>query len=237
MAKKHALQFIRESQLSGYQHHSYALERPLSDFFLKGTGDSSLNDVLTLETYADILAPDRIRAMKNGLICFVTVTSRSAIDNGVDPERSFSLSDYYINEIEKCNTNPQLQNMVQEIIGGFRELLQDEDSSIYSFPVCHALRYVSSHIYGPCSVQDMAKAAGYNPQYFAVVFKKELGESPAVFIRRKKMEEARALLAQGNCQVSEIATSLGYCSASHFIREFKRFYGKTPKQYQISGLH
>lgn len=236
MSKNHALQFMRESQLSGYQHHSYALERPLSDFFLKGTGDSSLNSILTLETYADILAPDRVRAMKNALICFVTVTSRSAIDNGVDPERSFSLSDYFINEIEKCNSDQELQNIVEEIIGGFRDLIHCEDSSVYSFPVRHALRYVSSHIYGPCSVQDLAKATGYNPQYFAGVFKKELGESPAVYIRRKKMEEARALLAQGNCQVSEIATSLGYCSASHFIREFKRFYGKTPKQYQITGL-
>lgn len=235
MSKADALQFVRETQLSGYRHHSYALEHELSDYFLRGLGDSSLMETLNLETYADVLGPDRPRAIKNALICFTAVMSRSVIEYGVDPERSFSLSDYYINEIERHNTIPELQELLNEIISGFRALVQEEDARIYSLPVYRALHYANSHIYGTCSVLEMAESVGYNPQYLATIFKAELGETPTAYIRRKKMTEARALLTQGNCPVGEIALSLGYCSASHFIREFKRFYGKTPKQYQKTG--
>ena len=40
--KKEMNQFIRQSILSGYRHHSFSIEREISDFYLKGRGDSSL---------------------------------------------------------------------------------------------------------------------------------------------------------------------------------------------------
>ena len=54
--KKEMNQFIRQSILSGYRHHSFSIEREISDFYLKGRGDSSLEAVsythLTLPTKA-----------------------------------------------------------------------------------------------------------------------------------------------------------------------------------------
>ena len=226
---------MRENQLSGYRHHPYTLEHQLSDYFLKGIGTSSLFEELNLETYADVLAPDRFRAMKNSLICFVAVISRSVITYGVDPENSFSLSDYYINEIERRNTVQELQELLAEIPPGFRSLIQEEHARAFSLPVFRALQYLNCHVYDACSIQKMAATLGYNPQYLATIFKAEVGCTPTAYIRQRKMSEARALLGQGNCPVAEVALSLGYCSASHFIREFKRFYGKTPKQYQKNG--
>lgn len=235
MKQNNARSFMRETLLSGYRHHPYSLEQELSDFFLKGEGDSAVADALSLETYADILAPERLRAMKNALICFVAVISRSVISRGVDSEKSFSVSDYYINCIEQHNSISELQALLNQITEEYRTLVEEAESKICSLPIQRAMEYVKSHIYGPCNVSDMAKAVGYNPQYLATIFKAETGQTPTEYIRMQKMSEAKELLLHEQCSIAEVSQSLGYCNASYFIQDFKRFYGQTPKQFQKTG--
>ena len=229
--KKEMNQFIRESILSGYRHHSFSIERELSDFYLKGRGDSSLEDILRIDTYADVLAPGRIRAVKNTLICLITVISRSSIRNGADSEISFSMSDFFINEVEKQKTEAELQVLLKEILSRFRELVDEAQQQKYPYPVANAIRYINANLYGSCTVEGAAKFTGCNPKYLAALFQQELGMSPKEYVRREKMREALTLLTHDRLSVNETADILGYCNASHFIREFKRFYGKTPRQY------
>lgn len=235
MKENNARDFMRETLLSGYRHHPYSLEQELSDFFLKGEGDSAVTNALNLETYADILAPERLRAMKNALICFVAVISRSVINRGMNSEKSFSVSDYYINRIEQYNSISELQALLNQITEEYHTLVEEAERKICSLPVRRAMEYVKNHIYGPCSVSDMAKAAGYNPQYLATIFKAESGQTPTEYIRTQKMCEAKELLHHERCSIAEISQSLGYCNASYFIRDFKRFYGQTPNQFRKTG--
>jgi AraC-like DNA-binding protein len=44
------------------------------------------------------------------------------------------------------------------------------------------------------------------------------------------MEQARRLLLGGS-NVNEAADSVGYSSLSHFMSEFKRYFGKSPRFY------
>ena len=236
MQQKKASDFARDSLLSGYRHHSYALERELSRLMENGQWESIITtEELNLETYADILAPDRLRAMKNSLICFAALISRGAIDRGVPPEKSFSVSDYYINEIERQNSPRQLQKVLQQILMEYSQLERSAKSRAHSIPVSKAIHYIREHIYSRCPVAEVARAVGYNPQYLSVLFRQELGQSPSEYIREQKMKEAAALLRSGSCSAAEAAQSLGYCSASHFTGEFTRYYGMGPRQFLKNG--
>lgn len=240
MYKEKSPGFLRESMLSGYRHHPYTLEQDLAqkldDGQWKELSDYALSVYsLSLETYADILAPDRLRAMKNSLICLTSVLSRRAIRQGVLPEISFTASDHYINEIEMQNTPRQLQQVLERLLEEYGRLEEDVRVRRASIPLGRALAYIKEHIYGPCRVADAAGAAGYNPQYFAVVFRQETGQSPSEYIREQKLQEAATLLRGGFCTAAEAAQSLGYCSASHFSREFTRFFGLSPRQFLKNG--
>ncbi len=230
MRKKDIRLVIRQTELSGYKHHSFDIEKQISDYYLIGEGDSSVANVLQLETYADILGPERLRAVKNSLICLVAVTCRSAIAKGVAAEHSFSLSDYFINEIEKKKALAELSELKDSIFQEYRRLIAEAQNQTKSLPVTKALRYIESHLYGNCNVNDIAAAVKRNPQYLSVLFKKELNCSPSQYIKSRKLEEACGLL-KGGFSVSEAADALGFCNASYFIREFKRFYGRTPMEY------
>jgi AraC-like DNA-binding protein len=50
------------------------------------------------------------------------------------------------------------------------------------------------------------------------------------------MNTARDLLDSKQFKVNEIAEKVGYSNVSHFIEAFKRKFGKTPKQYELSAI-
>ena len=63
------------------------------------------------------------------------------------------------------------------------------------------------------------------------------------FLKLLRLDHARDLLLE-NHTVSEAAERVGYASLSHFIREFKRYFGETPRSYmqrlqefEVSKLH
>src|SRR5216683_85403 len=82
----------------------------------------------------------------------------------------------------------------------------------------------------PLSVRDLAQAVSMSESGFAHMFKVTTGVSPLQFLKQLRMEQARRLLLGGS-NVNEAADSVGYASLSHFISEFKRYFGKSPKVY------
>jgi AraC-like DNA-binding protein len=65
---------------------------------------------------------------------------------------------------------------------------------------------------------------------FAHHFKQCVGTSPHQFLKLLRLEHARDLLLE-NHTVSETGKRVGYASLSHFIKEFKRYFGATPRSY------
>ncbi|MBB0231615.1 helix-turn-helix domain-containing protein [Streptomyces calidiresistens] len=58
------------------------------------------------------------------------------------------------------------------------------------------------------------------------------GEPVAAYIRRRRLEQARReLLSPSRRTVAEIAAHWQFADSSHFIRTFRRQYGRTPSQY------
>jgi AraC-like DNA-binding protein len=91
--------------------------------------------------------------------------------------------------------------------------------------------YVRGHLAEPLSVADLAERACLSPSAFAHLFRDVSGMSPYQFIKSVRLDRARELLVDGELNVSEVARSVGYSSLSHFINEFKRHFGITPRAY------
>ena len=68
--------------------------------------------------------------------------------------------------------------------------------------------------------------------YLSRIFKAAVGESFSKYLLRVRMEKAKKLIAEGNMKISDIAGFVGYNSASHFVQEFRKFYGMTPGEYK-----
>jgi benzoyl-CoA-dihydrodiol lyase len=107
-------------------------------------------------------------------------------------------------------------------------------SNAKNSPVSGAIEYMKGHIGEPISVAVLAEGACMSESAFAHLFKHCTGTSPYQFLKQLRLEHARALLLE-NHTVSEAARRVGYSGLSHFISEFKRYFGETPRSY-LQGL-
>jgi AraC-like DNA-binding protein len=96
--------------------------------------------------------------------------------------------------------------------------------------VTAAIRYMRQAITTPLTVADIADAVCMSESGFAHLFKGATGVSPLRFLRQLRLEQARSLLLTGST-VGQAASQVGYSSVSHFIEEFKRHHGQTPRSY------
>lgn len=230
MGKIAASRQSRQNSLSGYRHHSYEKEKyDLRSLLTAKNLEHHLG--VQLSTYADVLAPEPFRAMKNAVICLTTIVSRMTIDQGVPAEKSFSISDYYVYEVELQKNKQDLEKLAYQMVGHFRDLVQEQRAMHYSVPVARAIRYIHEHLYEPCRVRDIAAAIQRNPNYFSAIFKKEVGMPPSQYLLHRKVEEAKVLYLQFHYSISELSEMLGFCNPAHFSSEFKKVEGVSPKQF------
>ncbi|TCK26753.1 AraC family transcriptional regulator [Pseudonocardia endophytica] len=98
-------------------------------------------------------------------------------------------------------------------------------------PVSEVIRYVRERMSEPLTVADLAHRVRLSQTTLSTVFAEATGMTPYQFVKRMRLDEARVLLLRDDVNVGEAARSVGYTSLSHFINEFKRYYGTTPRAY------
>jgi len=81
---------------------------------------------------------------------------------------------------------------------------------------------------GDFTTKDAARMANLSYNYFCTQFKKFYGTSFADYLVMLRLREAERILLTTQMGITDIATSLGFANASHFIKKFKQTYGITP---------
>ncbi|OSQ39583.1 AraC family transcriptional regulator [Thalassospira mesophila] len=81
------------------------------------------------------------------------------------------------------------------------------------------------------SVAELAKQAGLSRSAFFVRFNKTVGIAPMDYLLQWRMTLAKQMLRQTKCGVAEVASKVGYGSASAFSVAFSRHTGFPPAQY------
>lgn len=69
---------------------------------------------------------------------------------------------------------------------------------------------------------------------FAESFTRTMGESPAKYVAKVRMFEARRWMAQDQLRIATVAARLGYDSEASFSRAFKRIIGHPPSAARVS---
>jgi AraC-like DNA-binding protein len=85
------------------------------------------------------------------------------------------------------------------------------------------------------TVAELAKLMGASRSGFAKHFAAALGETPARYVLRIRMNQARLWLTRDKMRVSIAAERLGYESEAVFSRAFKRVLGAPPSRFRGQG--
>jgi len=80
------------------------------------------------------------------------------------------------------------------------------------------------------TISEIATKLNLSTSRFRHLFKSELNISPTLYIKRARLEQARHLIESSFLRVKEIAAVVGANDVSHFVRDYKAFYGQTPSK-------
>jgi AraC family transcriptional regulator, carnitine catabolism transcriptional activator len=84
----------------------------------------------------------------------------------------------------------------------------------------------------PLRVVDLAVGVNLSVSRFTLIFRATIGQSPAQYLRRLRLERARVLLETTFLSIKEVRASVGISDASHFTRDFAQAYGQSPRMWR-----
>lgn len=94
--------------------------------------------------------------------------------------------------------------------------------------VLDVTRYVQSRLPAAITLDELARHVGLSKFYFTRKFHAASGQSPITFVRKLRVEAARALVLRTTRPLKLIAADLGYADEFHFSRVFRAVTGVSP---------
>lgn len=137
----------------------------------------------------------------------------------------------------EADLGPRVKGLVAKrlILYAHRPAQQTQFSSILNAQLQEAdslpdvLRWITTNLDQEISVADMADRAHMSPRHFHRRFSETYGVTPARYLEELRLDHAAQLLKQG-ISVKGVQAAVGFRSASHFRRAFKKRFGHAPSE-------
>ncbi|MGN1367756.1 MAG: helix-turn-helix domain-containing protein [Aristaeellaceae bacterium] len=84
----------------------------------------------------------------------------------------------------------------------------------------------------PLTLHDLAGAVHLSPKYFCRFFREAVHRSPIDYLNYYRIEVACNDIAFSDKTLTEVALDCGFSNLNYFIRQFRKYKGMTPGQYQ-----
>jgi AraC-like DNA-binding protein len=98
-----------------------------------------------------------------------------------------------------------------------------------------AAQYMRDRLDQEHTLATIARAVGMSRSRLAEAFQHHYGTTVQAFLRKERMDRARALVHSGQLPIGEIARRVGYHDASSFTRAFHRYHRMTPGTLRRHG--
>ena len=95
-----------------------------------------------------------------------------------------------------------------------------------------AAQFMGQHYMDDISAADIAKAAGYSPNYLSRRFREAAGIGAHEYLMFIRLQRAALELVSTDDSVTEIALRCGFSDGNYFKDAFKKKYGVTPSKYR-----
>jgi AraC-like DNA-binding protein len=94
--------------------------------------------------------------------------------------------------------------------------------------IVKSLSEIRERYHEKLTVPVLARTAGMSVASYHSGFKALTGNSPIQYIKAMRLHEARMMIARREAPIATVAMQVGYASAAHFSRDFKRHFHRNP---------
>ncbi len=215
-------------------HGTYEMEQEMVRMVREGDLNiqSHMNRLAVSGSMGTLANSDSTRQMKNAVLVCIVLFSSAAIEGGVSPEIAMTLTDHYFQSVEASRSLPELTEIATTMQNDFVQRVRKVRSRSLSRPVLDCCDYINMHLEEKLSLREMAERLKYSETYLSRKFRQETGLSFKEYIRRQRLDQAKALLKDNALDIRDISDRLHFCSPSYFAEQFKAEFGFSPTQWR-----
>lgn len=118
------------------------------------------------------------------------------------------------------------------LCGRLAEHIAENERSICPDVITDIKKYIDNNYKENLHLKKIAKNFYLNPIYLGRIFKKLTGETFNSYLNKRRIIEAKRLLAGSGMKINEIIEAIGYNNPEYFYRVFKRYEGITFSEYR-----
>jgi AraC-like DNA-binding protein len=190
--------------------------------------DQYVEEVLTHSGY-------RIEPARAHLQAAIERLAEPLLASGALDEKSFG--DLYASlerAVEEARTVATLVEPYRRAITDIESILKDPTFARHNRGTQRAVQFIREHLAEPLTLSQVARVAGFAPDYFSRLFKRDQGTSFESYLQKLRLGRAQAMLAGSSLSIGRVSHICGLRSRSYFHRTFKRALGMTPAQFRAS---
>jgi AraC-type DNA-binding domain-containing proteins len=180
-----------------------------------------------------LLSENPLQNLKYHFAITAAMITRTSVDGGLETEKAYGLSDFYIQKADKCQTKEELSDLHQIMCSDFTKRMQQlHKNKAYSKHIVLCIDYIYSHIHSRITLRELANRLDLSESYLSKLFVMEVGIPISDYIRERKLERAENMLKFSDYDIADIANYFSFSSQSHFTQAFEKQVGLSPKKYR-----
>ena len=102
--------------------------------------------------------------------------------------------------------------------------------------VRRAVTLINKNIRRELILEEIAHAFNLSASRLRHMFTDAIGISPARYLKSLRMRRAKELLETTFLNIKQIRLQVGIKDESHFVRDFKKIYGRSPSRHRAHHL-
>lgn len=160
-------------------------------------------------------------------VALIVIIGQLAIAAGLDANQIYAICDQFLTEVENAHepTNSFIDRFLLDILA--------TPEQAHKVEIGQFEQIVQTNIFTKLSTDDIAKQMHITPNQLRSIVKNDLQITPIEYINQQKIYTSYSLLRMNTkLKTYEISEMLGFYDSSHFIKEFERVSGITPREYR-----
>lgn len=195
--------------------------------------NNCMNHVFLKPEGMGLLSENPLQNLKYHFVITAAMITRNSIDGGMEAEKAYGLSDFYIQKVDKSQSKEEISDLHQLMCFDFtRRMQQLRKSKVYSKHIVLSIDYIYNHIHNRITLKELSERLDLSESYLSKLFVTEVGMSISDYIRVKKIERAENMLKFSDYDIADIANYFSFSSQSHFTQAFEKQVGLSPKKYR-----
>lgn len=180
-----------------------------------------------------MLSEDPVQSQKYHFAILAALISRLCLEEGLDREVAYGMSDLYIQKVDTLTTVSQIYELRDKMVNDYTNTMHNtKKSQSYSRQTAKAIDYISNNLNTRITLTDIADELNVTSSYLSKLFSKETGQSISVYIKEEKLKAAANMLQYSDLSITDISEYYHFASQSHFTASFTEYYKITPKKYR-----